>query len=321
VIVGFSWNEHNDKRIFLSDGSEKKVKRINPYLLDAPDVFVASRSKPLSNVSIMTKGSQPTDNGNFFFTEGQKQEFVKTYPEAFDLIRPFLGSKEYIQNIPRYCLWLKAISPIRYSKIPTIMNRIASIREFRLSSTKAATREDAKTPMLFQEIRQPDTEYILVPRVSSENRRYVPMGFIQPDVICGDQNLMIPDASLFEFGVITSSTHMAWMRTVAGRLEMRYRYSAQIVYNNFPWPNPTATQKEKIEQTAQAILDARELYPEASLADLYDELTMPPELRKAHTANDKAVWEAYGKPWPLGDEPACVAYLMRLYKKLGETVE
>jgi hypothetical protein len=278
--------------------------------------FVNSRSNPLANVSLMVYGSKPADGGFLFLTEEEKQEIIAEYPEASLLIRPFLGSKEYIQSIPRYCLWLENISPDKYSKIPPVVKRIAGVRQFRLQSLKLKTHDDATTPMLFQEIRQPDTEYILVPRVTSENRSYIPMGFITPNVICGDQNLMIPNATLCEFGVITSSTHMAWMRTVAGRLEMRYRYSAQIVYNNFPWPAATPEQKEKIEKTTQAILNARNLYPEASLADLYNELTMPPDLRKAHLANDKAVWEAYGKAWPLDDEPACVAHLMILYQRM-----
>jgi hypothetical protein len=319
VIVGFGYRDYPDKKIFFSDGSVKKAKNINPYLLDAPTLFVTSRSTPISNVSVMTKGSQPTDNGLFFFSEEEKQELIGIHPEAQFFLRQFLGSREYIHGVPRYCLWLKDISPERYSKIPPIMKRLEGIREFRLNSKKASTRKDARTPMLFQEIRQPDTEYILVPRVTSENRSYIPMGFITPNVICGDQNLMIPNATLCEFGVITSSTHMAWMRTVAGRLEMRYRYSAQIVYNNFPWPTAAPEQKTKIEKTAQGILDARNLYPEASLADLYNELTMPPDLRKAHNANDKAVWEAYGKAWPLDDEPACVAHLMKLYQQLSTT--
>jgi len=316
VIVGFSQAIKSEKTIFESSGQAIGVKTINPYLVEGPDIFITSRSKPIAKVTTMVYGSKPTDGGHLLLTLQEREEIIQKCPEAQSLIRPFLGAKEYIQRIPRYCIWLHNVSPARYSGFSPIMERIRKVREFRLTSDKAKTREDASTPMLFQEIRQPDTEYILVPRVSSENRLYVPLGFISPDVICGDQNLMIPNATLFEFGVITSSTHMAWMRTVAGRLEMRYRYSAQIVYNNFPWPNPTPAQKEKIERTAQAILNARERYPDASLADLYDELTMPSDLRKAHQANDKAVWEAYGKPWPLDDEPACVAYLMELYKQL-----
>jgi hypothetical protein len=316
VIVGFSQIDDQTKSIYDSTGRLFPVKRINPYLIEGPNIFVNSRSNPLANVSLMVYGSKPADGGFLFLTEEEKQEIIAEYPEASLLIRPFLGSKEYIQSIPRYCLWLENISPDKYSKIPPVVKRIAGVRQFRLQSLKLKTHDDATTPMLFQEIRQPDTEYILVPRVTSENRSYIPMGFITPNVICGDQNLMIPNATLCEFGVITSSTHMAWMRTVAGRLEMRYRYSAQIVYNNFPWPAATPEQKEKIEKTTQAILNARNLYPEASLADLYNELTMPPDLRKAHLANDKAVWEAYGKAWPLDDEPACVAHLMILYQRM-----
>ena len=316
VIVGFAQDERTPKSIIEATGRILLVNRINPYLVEGPDIFIYSRLKPLNNVANMVYGSKPADGGHLLLNVEDKDDLIHRCPEAQPLIRPFLGAKEYIQRIPRYCLWLHNVSPDRYSSLMPVMERIKKVREFRLSSDKLKTREDAGRPMLFQEIRQPNTEYILIPSTSSENRGYVPMGFIQPNVICGNQNLMIPNASLYEFGVITSSTHMAWMRTVAGRLEMRYRYSAQIVYNNFPWPSPTEYQKEKIEQTAQAILDARELYPEASLADLYNEMTMPPELRKAHIANDKAVWEAYGKAWPFDDEPACVAHLMRLYQQL-----
>jgi hypothetical protein len=199
------------------------------------------------------------------------------------------------------------------------MGRIAQVREFRAASTKKATRESAETPTLFQEIRQPKSNYILVPRHSSEKRRYIPMGFLTADIISTDANSIIPDASLFHFGVLISNVHMAWMRAVAGRLEMRYRYSINIVYNNFPWPTPTDAQRARIKKTAQAILDARADYPDASLADLYDELTMPPELRKAHQENDKAVMDAYGFNWRKMSESDCVAELMKMYQKLTST--
>lgn len=316
VIVGFGLKSREEKIIFSSQGLPQSVRQINPYLVEAPNVLIKSRTQPIFPVSPMIYGSKPADGGALFLSPEEKFELVRQFPEANGLVFPFLGAREFIQRIPRFCLWLHNVSPASYSKILPIMQRIKQVREFRLASEKAKTRDDACIPMLFQEIRQPETEYVLVPRVSSENRKYIPMGFMSANVVCGDQNLMIPDASLYEFGVLTSSAHVGWMRVVAGRLKSDYRYSAQIVYNNFPWPDPTITQKAKIEQTAQAILNAREQFPEASLADLYDELTMPIELRKAHKDNDKAVWEAYGKAWPLDDEPACVAHLMRLYQQL-----
>lgn len=194
---------------------------------------------------------------------------------------------------------------------------MAGTRAFRLASSKAATRKFADMPTRFMEVRQPDTHYIIIPSHSSENRRYIPMGFLSPDVICSNANLMIPDATLYHFGVLESNVHMAWMRTVCGRLEMRYRYSNDIVYNNFPWPAPTEAQRQRIEQTAQAILDARALYPDSSLADLYDEVVMPPELRKAHQENDRAVMAAYGFPVRNFSESDCVARLFQLYAELN----
>ena len=223
-----------------------------------------------------------------------------------------------MRNKERWCLWLKGISPAEILKIPPVRDAIARVKEIRESSNRLATRKLAETPTLFGEIRQPETEYIIIPRHSSENRKYIPLGFESPDVICGDANLLMPNASLYHFGVLTSNVHNSWMRTVCGRLEMRYRYSVNIVYNNFPWPLPTEEQKLKIEQTAQAILDARELYPDCSLADLYDELAMPPELRKAHQENDKAVMRAYGFDIKTTTESSCVAELMKKYQKLLE---
>ena len=198
------------------------------------------------------------------------------------------------------------------------MERIEKVREYRLASPKEATRKQADIPSLFTEIRQPTGNYIVIPKVSSENRKYIPLGFLSPDIICNNTIKFVPDATLYHFGVLCSNVHNAWMRTVAGRLEMRYQYSNTIVYNNFPWPSPTDEQKAKIEQTAQAILDARALYPDCSLADLYDEVTMPPELRKAHQANDKAVMQAYGFWGRLNSEPECVAELMKMYQALAE---
>lgn len=319
VIVGFSVAENTaDKRLY-DNGIEKAVKNINAYLVEAPDIFIDNRSKPICSVSEMAKGSIPVDDGNFFLDSDEYQEFIKKEPKSVNYIKKFYGAKEFLHNEERWCLWLLNISPSELKSMPNIMKRVQNIHDFRLQSTKAATRKYANYSTRFMEIRQPTTEYIIVPSHSSENRRYIPIGFEKPDVICGNANLLIPNATLYEFGVLTSNVHMAWVRSVCGRLEMRYRYSNTVVYNNFPWCNPTDAQKAKIEKTAQAILDARAKYPDCSLADLYDELTMPPELRKAHQANDRAVMEAYGFTKDI-TEDEIVAELFKMYEKLVKIV-
>ena len=231
------------------------------------------------------------------------------------MFKPFVGAKEFINGTKRWCLWLKDVSAQNIRKEPPVMDAIKKVRELRLNSTRAMTKKKADTPTLFGEIRQPTGDYLIVPRHSSENRRYIPLGYMSKDYICGDSNFMIPDISRYHFGVLTSNVHNAWMRTVCGRLEMRYRYSKDIVYNNFPWPTPTDEQRAKIEQTAQAILDARAKFPDASLADLYDETVMPPELRKAHQENDRAVMQAYGFDSKTMTETQCVEELMKMYQK------
>ena len=317
VIVGFSITENTKKRALYSSERFQLVDNINAYLVEAANIFVDNRSKPICNVSEMAKGSIPVDDGNFFFNAEEYQEFIKKEPKAVNYIKKFYGAKEFLHNEERWCLWLLNISPSELKSMPNVMKRVQNIRDFRLQSTKAATRKYADYSTRFMEIRQPTTEYIIVPSHSSENRRYIPIGFEKPDVICGNANLLIPNATLYEFGVLTSNVHMAWMRAVCGRLESRYRYSINIVYNNFPWCNPTPEQKAKIEQTAQAILDARAKYPDCSLADLYDELTMPPELRKAHHENDFAVMAAYGFDRKI-TESECVAELMGRYREMME---
>ena len=317
VIIGFSKCENQTKLIFTESAKPTEVKNINPYLIDAPTVWIESRTKSLCDVPQMVYGNKPVDGGFLFMTENEKLEFLKKEPWTEKFIRQILGSEEYINNKKRYCLWLVGASPMELRKSPLIMERIGNVRKYRLNSTKEATRRDAETPTLFQEIRHPDSEYIIVPRVSSENRRYVPMGFVTPEIIVNDSVQIIPNATLYHFGILTSNVHMAWMRVVCGRLKSDYRYSKDIVYNNFPWPEPTETQMQKIGQTAQAILDARNIYPECSLADLYDETTMPIKLRCAHQDNDHAVIEAYGFS-PKMTENEYVAELMRLY---GEMVK
>ena len=295
VVLGFSAALGSEpKTIYLSEGQSIQATNINGYLLDAPDVFIENRKKPLCNVAEMIKGSIPVDGGNLIIEAEDYCDFVKKEPEAMPFIKPYMGAREFLHDEKRYCLWLEGISPKVLNSLPMIKDRVIKTREFRLNSTKAATKKYADMPYLFMERRQPTSDYVIVPSHSSENRRYVPIGYVGPDVICGNANFLIPNATLYHFGVLISLAHNAWMRAVCGRLEMRYRYSNTIVYNNFPWPNPTEKQKAKIEQTAQAILDARAKYPDCSLADLYDEAAMPPELRKAHQENDRAVMAAYG---------------------------
>ena len=316
VIVGFSLAPNNAPRIIYSDGRPQVVGNINGYLLDAEDVFVDSRSKPLCDVPEIGIGNKPIDGGHYLFTEEEMQEFIAKEPASREWFKPWYGSQEFINRKPRYCLWLGKCPPNILRKMPECMKRVEAVRDFRLSSSSAGTVKLADKPTRFHVENMPEGTYILVPEVSSERRRYVPMGFMTPDVLCSNLVKIIPDASLYHFGILTSNVHMAWMRTVCGRLKSDYRYSKDIVYNNFPWPTPTDAQKAKIEQTAQAILDARALYPDCSLADLYDEVTMPPELRKAHQQNDKAVMETYGMSVRETTEATCVAELMRRYQEL-----
>jgi hypothetical protein len=314
VIVGFAKEGTWRKPREIFDGLiAKKASQINQYLIDAPVVIIKNRSKPICDVPTIGIGNQPIDGGNYLFTEDEMDLFLQEEPSSKPYFHKWFGAEEFINNLPRYCLLVSEIPPAELRHMPKVLDRIEKVKNYRLSSRRLNTIKLARTPLEFQTTVIPQTEFIAIPEVSSENRFYVPLGFMQPNHLASNRLKLLQNANLYLFGILTSSTHMAWVRVTAGRLEMRYVYSAGIVYNNFPWPIPTTPQKEKIEQTAQAILDARELYPEASLADLYDELTMPPELRKAHIANDKAVWEAYGKAWPFEDEPACVAHLMKLY--------
>lgn len=294
------------------------ASNINPYLVDAPNTLISARSKPICSIPEIVTGNQATDDGNFFISADEYEAFIAETPSAKNYLRIAYNSHGFINGKYQYCLWLVGISPAELRKMPAVLERIEKVRQFRLSSTKEATRKQADTPTLFTEIRQPTGNYIVIPKVSSENRRYIPLGFLSPNIICNNTIKYVPDATLYHLGILSSNVHNAWMRAVAGRLEMRYQYSNTIVYNNFPWPTPTEAQKAKIEQTAQAILDARALYPDCSLADLYDEVTMPPELRKAHQANDKAVMLSYGFDIKTTTETTCVAELMKLYQKLTE---
>ena len=264
----------------------------------------------------MIYGSKPTDGGFLFIKEDEYKEIIANEPEISKYIKRIYGSEEFINNKVRYCIWLVGVSPAEIRKSPFLMERVNSVREYRLQSPKAATRESANTAWLFQEVRYSENDYIVIPRVSSEKRRYIPIGFLTPDIMVNDAMQFIPNASLYHFGVLTSNVHMAWMRVVCGRLKSDYRYSKDIVYNNFPWCQPTEEQKARIEATAQAILDARAKYPDCSLADLYDEVTMPPELRRAHQENDRAVMLAYGFTPGKISESECVAKLFERYQEL-----
>lgn len=318
VIVGFSIAPNSEKKRIYTSERFQEVQNINAYLIDAPDVFIESRNRSLSPVPEMVYGNKPTDGGFLFLTPEEYHQAVKNEPEISKYLKRIYGATEYINNKMRYCLWLVGASPSEIRKSKFIMDRVEAVRQFRLNSTKAATQKSAESPTLFQEIRHPNSEYIIVPRHSSETRKYVPFGFVSPDIIVNDAVQIIPGANLYHFGTLMSNVHMAWMRAVCGRIKSDYRYSKDIVYNNFPWPTPTEAQKAKIEQTAQGILDARALYPDCSLADLYDEVTMPPELRKAHQQNDRAVMQAYGFDVKTTTESSCVAELMKMYQKLTQ---
>ena len=318
VIVGFSVANNQDKRKIYSNGRFKEVKNINAYLLEAPNEFISNRNKPLCDVPQMITGNRPADGGHLIIENEDYEEFLLKEPSARPYVKRLVGSTEFINNKKRWCLWLVGISPSELRKMPMVLQRVEACKEDREKSPDAGRRKLAETPTLFREINNP-VSFILVPKVSSEKRRYVPMGFLDNNTISTDLNFIIPEATMYHFAILTSNIHMAWMRAVCGRMKSDYRYSANIVYNNFPWPTPTEEQKQKIEQTAQAILDARALYPDSSLADLYDELTMPPELRKAHHQNDIAVMQAYGftkGSEAYKSEAACVAELMKRYQQL-----
>ena len=316
VIVGFSDAPNSEPRVIYTDGRGQTVGNINGYLLDAEDIFVESRSKPICDVPEIGIGNKPIDGGHYLFSEEEMNEFLRKEPEARRWFRPWYGSQEFINRKPRYCLWLGDCPPNVLRRLPECKKRVEAVRKFRLSSKSPGTVKLADTPTRFHVENMPKDTYIIVPEVSSERRRYIPLGFMTPEVLCSNLVKIIPNADLYHFGILTSNVHMAWVRAVCGRMKSDYRYSKDIVYNNFPWPTPTDEQKAQIERDAQAILDARALYPDCSLADLYDETAMPPELRKAHQQNDRDVMAAYGMPVKGTTESGCVAELMRRYQKL-----
>jgi hypothetical protein len=320
VIIGFSNFDINTKTLFFyetlkSDPVPLSVYNINPYLIEAKDIVLYSRTKPICDVPVMVNGSKVVDGGNLLFSEEEKDDFLAKEPGAIKYIREFVGSEEYINNFRRYCLWLKEASPTEIKSLKYTLERVQKVRQFRSNSKDANTQKWAEYPTLFMAERQPTTPYLLMPRVSSEARYYVPIGYLTPDTIISDRATALPNAKLFHFGVITSSMHMIWMKHTCGRMKSDYNYSNSIVYNNYPWPEaPTDKQKQIVEEAAQSVLDARAQFPDSSLSDLYDPNTMPPVLIKAHQALDKAVDQCY-RPQPFLSEAKRIEYLFELYEK------
>lgn len=320
VIIGFANFDIPEKTIFeyadiKGEPHEIKVKNINPYLVEGNDNFVVSRKSPICNIPEISYGSMANDGGYLILSDEEKVELLETADKTEFHIRPFLGSHEFINGVKRWCIWLKDVAPNDYVKNSKLLQRINAVRDYRLKSTREATRKLADFPMLFGEIRQPETDYLLIPGVSSENRKYIPIGFISKDVIASDLARTVSNATLFSFGIITSLMHLTWVKFVCGRLKSDFRYSNSLVYNNFPWPeNPTEKQIKAIENAAQKVLDARAAFPNSSLADLYNQLTMPPALVKAHQELDKAVDLAY-RPQPFATEAKRMEFLFELYEK------
>src|SRR5574340_763123 len=319
VIVGFGAFDVEKKTIYeyediRGEPHAMEVANINPYLVDAPDVVLEKRSRPISPVPEMSYGSMVLDDGHLVMTTEEKDALLSESPEASALIRRFMGGDEFLNKGERWCLWLKDTQPSQLKNIPGVRDRIERVRAYRVTSGRAVTAKLAAFPTLFGENRQPDTPYLLLPKVSSENRPYMPVGYCDPEIVASGSSLIIPDATLYHLGVLQSAMHMAWMRYTCGRLESRYQYSVSIVYNNFPWPETSTAQREKIEAAAQAVLDVRAQFPDATLADLYDPLTMPPALTKAHQKLDAAVDAAYGKK-NFKNDAERVAFLFELYRK------
>jgi len=315
VIIGFSLCPSDRKRRIYDGHDVMEVSNINAYLMDGENVFVESRPKPICNVPEIGIGNKPIDGGFYLFKDEEKEEFVRKEPGSEKYFRRWYGADEFINRRPRWCLWLGDANPMDLIKLPECMKRIEAVREYRLASPSAGTVKLADKPTRFHVENMPKGNYIVIPEVSSQRRKYVPMGYMDDSVLCSNKVRLLPDASLYLFGVLNSSVHMAWMRVVCGRLKSDYSYSVNIVYNNFPWPEATEEQKKKIESTAQAILDAREKYPDASMADLYGNLIVFPDLMKAHRANDAAVLEAYGFPKD-ATESDIVARLFKMYQEL-----
>lgn len=319
VIIGFSGKDVLTKKRIFIDNRAVDATNINPYLRDAPNVMVSSVATPLCDVPIACKGSMPIDNGNFIFTTEEKDRLIAESPNLAQYMHRYISARDYINGgEPRFCIWLDGVSPKEYRNNNEVMRRIHNVQEFRQNSSAKPTQKAAERPSVFYYISYRHQPTLVIPEASSYRRKYIPMGFIDAEIIPSNLLVTVSGATLYNFGILTSNVHMAWMRTVAGRLKSDYRYSGNTVYNTFPWPTPTDAQKDAIERTAQAILDARALYPDCSLADLYDVVTMPPELLRAHQQNDKAVMQAYGFWGSVKSESNCVARLMEMYATLAK---
>ena len=315
VIIGFSTFENHKKKLLFEENNCKPVEKINGYLLEADNTYVETLPKPLSNITKMIRGSSPCDNGNYSFTEEEKEKFIKDNPTLAKYIKPYIGSREFINRKNRYCLWLYNADPVDLRNSKSLPEMIEKVKKFRLESKKEATNKLAETPLLWEANRYNGKDYILIPRVSSSNRKYIPIGFIEGNVVANDACQLVPNATLYDFGILTSNVHNAWIKVVAGRLKSDIRYS-NLVYNSFVFPKVTDEQKNKIEKTAQHILDVRAEFPNSSLADLYDENYMPEKLKQAHQINDMAVMEAYGFDRKTMSEDDCVSELMKMYQQL-----
>ena len=292
VIIGFGLQETAEKTIYeyediKGEPHAVKVSNINPYLVDAPNILLQKNNKPICNTLKITRGSQPNDVGHLLIDQGEKDALIRSEPQAEKWIKPFAMGDEFINNLKRYCLWLLDCSPSELRQMPFVLARVEKVKQMRLASKKLPTQQLAKQPTRFGELRQPNSNYLAIPRVSSERRLFIPIGFLSAEFIAGDKLQTIEQATNFHFGILSSTMHNAWMRAVCGRLESRYSYSAGIVYNNFPWPEPTEKQTQSIEACAQTVLDARTAHPNDSLADLYDPLTVPAHLLNAHQALKK----------------------------------
>ena len=317
VIIGFSQGATGKKLIYYPDGHFEVAANINPYLVDGPDVLVTSQGSPLCDVPRMTAGNKPADGGNLILSQEERDAIVKDDPKADSYIKRYVGSRDFINNDEiRYCLWLRDVDPAVYRSNNEVMRRLQAVKEMRLASTAAPTRAYADMPYLFFSAPQTDSNYLAIPEVSSGARKYIPIGFQDSSIIASNKLLIVPDATLYHFGILTSIVHMAWVSVVGGRMKSDYSYSGSNSYNNFPWPTPNEEQRARIEQTAQGILDARAQHPANSYADMYDELTMPADIRKAHRANDAAVLEAYGFPKD-ATESDIVARLFKMYQSLS----
>ena len=319
VIVGFASFDTPNKSIFeyediKGEAHEIKAKNINPYLVDAKDLLIEKKSNPICNVPKMSFGNMPLDGGHLLLSDEERKEFLKIEPDAKKFIKPLISAFEFLNGEKRWCLWLVNAEPSELKKLPEVLKRVELVKEFRLASVAPSTRKFAITPTLFRDINQPNT-FIVVPRVSSENRQYIPMGFFDKNSIVSDTCMSIPNGSIFHFGILTSEMHMAWVRSVCGRLESRFRYSKDIVYNNFPWPQDLPKQKiQGVEKLAEQILKVRMRYPDSSLADLYDPLTMPTDLVRAHQDLDKFIDSCY-RPLPFSSEAKRMEFLFELYEK------